>query len=589
MQKRFGWYTALLLKLVAVFLISFSAFAGNLTYPSNADFSDIFKGYGIKKEGGSTKKLNDDLQPLSELNCSETVQIAKLLPDDFDKIRKFEIIPNDKSFYSSVIAKCILEKILVLFKHRNSPSFAFYDTLGKYVSTDEQKISQWVKNCKLTDTIANFQYESHNLSNEQTCFILSIRQAILKIAQNPVGRRLFLRIFMFSLIPEPLLENLVVTIPWLTETVSPLSGSDAPDTKSESQSPTAQSTASTSHMELAHIPTPSTFARPGSGAKLASTWKQTSIRKNEIDSSEAKIIGENGQMKDDVKPFYLSFCHELIHALHKLENTTVDLGEQETNKRAFELVYKVGIWEKNLDALDAGIIGTNILNNFTKELAPKIANDINRSIDFIIFLHHHGADEEVIDFMIERFLSTCNENEGYIKPLIERVDSYQQEDLFTKKMPYTGEHFGTKQNEIRKKLIKSFIKNICLSKLEDIYIKDYKNGEEFYTVMGLRYNNKKLLFEIDNVSEMTFNAFELNEVMRVSYDSEFILSSAPKSILLDTFVSKLKSSLEEEKVIIDAKFVLGILTGKEKTARIDGCLETSLQEQIGIKEDLFFW
>ena len=323
-----------------------------LEYHKDADFSDIFKGY---EKFDHAPKLID---PLSADDLREISELIRLNQMTFDQIRKFNICEKDDEYISipnsgQIIASAFLKKVCFLFYYNveGRGQFFIFDSLGQFSKltdvdeknkflqdkgvvpsyspgdTSEAKDDDARKWISVVDTAKN--YEDKKINNEQKYFILSIRQAILKIASNPVGRRLFCRILnkindkkilivqtrydnkdgVFSFNKE-LTEALAcdyicVTVPWKLG-----------ESKEE---------------------------RPGAGAVRTKTHKQLSVCVDGEVTDDMKIIGKSSEEKgdgSDEKPFYISLCHEFIHCLHYLEGTIVDLKEDIANKTVFSTLYK---------------------------------------------------------------------------------------------------------------------------------------------------------------------------------------------------------------------------------------------------------
>jgi hypothetical protein len=123
----------------------------------------------------------------------------------------------------------------------------------------------------------------------------------------------------------------------------------------------------------------------------------------------------------------------------------------------------------------------------------------------------------------------------------------------------------------------------CVYKLNDNhFFQDYLNGEEIYTVTGLRYEGNK--FILDNVSELSFNALENNKVIRISYSSAYNAASSGSAIdqTVSKATTKLKDFIQNGNAKIDAKTTLKRLTGELSfdTLKEGEILETGLRKKI---------
>lgn len=548
-----------------------------LEYHEKADFSDIFKGY---EKNYCESKLIDPLGVCDLREIRETIRLNQMA---FEEIRKLNICENDNEYISipnsgKAIASAFLSKVCFLFRYNveGNDKFVVVDALGRvdwnikqedsHLLAKEKTILTSYSVCNLPEikderfktwvsAVKQGCYEKKELTGEQKRFILSIRQAVLKIASNPVGRRLFCRIlnkindkkililqtrynanngsFSFH---KTLTDNLdgkyvCVTVPW----------------------------------KLGK----STNKRPGAGVVRTKTYKQLSIRVCDRNTDDMEIIGRQSSKVAfdgfDEKPFYISLTHEFIHCLHYLESTIVNLSESEANKIMFSAIYRKTFWEKNADAIfqdisfyylfDADMKTRFSIDNYeamckyiTETLTARgeqqndadkktklsiIVNNlslwsltIDQSIPVINALHIALYDD-IVDAGIDTLL---------LKHVLQSIIEHDNE-WFSQQATRCGySRELMKANETNYKLMQSILKRIAsryfISALSgSCYYKDYTNGEEIYAVTGLRYDKTNNVFVIDNVSELSFNALEENDIVRISYNSDCELSMTNDGVL----------------------------------------------------------
>jgi hypothetical protein len=151
--------------------------------------------------------------------------------------------------------------------------------------------------------------------------------------------------------------------------------------------------------------------------------------------------------------------------------------------------------------------------------------------------------------------------------------------------------------ELINNLFKRLIYRHCVSKLNNNhFFKDYLNGEEVYTVTGLRYEDGK--FILDNVSELSFNALEKNNIVRISYSSCYDAASTSLGGIINPTVQKatlrLQKCIGSGEIKIDAKTILSRLTGKlsfdilRENEKLEGCLCKKILKSVEeVEEDVF--
>lgn len=601
-----------------------------LEYREDADFSDIFKGYEKTDcEPKLTDPLSNDLHEISEL--------VRLNQMTFDQIRKFNICEKDEGYISipnsgQMIASAFLNKVCFLFYYnvKGGDEFFIFNSLGKFfkrTNVDEKNKFLRDEGIVPSYSLSNISeaeggntrewisvvgtacYENKRISDEQKYFLLSIRQAILKIASNPVGRRLFCRIlnkindkkilivqtrfnstkgsFSFNEQLTNALDRdyICVTVPWKLG-------------KSEEN-------------------------HPGAGAVRTKTDKQLSVRVDAAISDDMQIIGRSSEKKDDgsdEKPFYISLCHEFIHCLHYLEGTIVHLNECDANKMMFSEIYKKCFWDKNVDLIFQNISFYYLFNyNGTEEFTidnyeemckclkerlasrPAQTNDAYKKLKLSIIVDNLLSWSGLGPSKYLRIRKVLF-SELYENVANDRIDTFLLKYVFQSIIEHKAswfitqqERYGTQWNgdekSINYELIRSILKGMALtyflSKLRiDCFFKDYPNGEEIYVVTGLRYNKDIRMFVIDNVSELSFNALEENNVVRVSYSPDCLLSITDE--VLSRIEGKLSQLVMGGQARISMQQLLKLLTGNVRFDRLaEGeKLEEQLCSKLGIKESV---
>lgn len=618
-----------------IWILSCTTIIG-LEYHAEADFSDIFKGY---EKNASKSKLID---PLITDDLGEISELIRLNQMTFDEIRTLSICEKDDEYTSipnsgKMIASAFLSKVCFLFYYNveGSDKFVVVDALGggnlnvnqcdsdsfakeKMMLTSysvynvpeikEETLKTWVS------VINQDCYEKKELTDEQKHFILSIRQAVFKIASNPVGRRLFCRMlnkindkkililqtkhnanngsFSFH---KKLTDNLAgryvcVTVPW----------------------------------ELGK----STNERPGAGVVRTKTYKQLSVRVCDGTADDMKIIGRQSSKVEfdgfDEKPFYISLTHEFIHCLHYLESTIVNLSESDANKIMFSAIYRKYFWEKNADSIFQDISFHYLFNDnkktcFSIDNYEKMCEHINETLTGGIAKQQNDIDkktklsiivdslslwsmttDQCVPVINALYLALYDDivyegiNTLLLKHVLQSIINHNDEWFSQQATRYSCSVESIKAKEANYKLMQSILKSIAsryfISVLSDsCYYRDYTNGEEIYAVTGLRYDETNNVFVIDNVSELSFNALEKNDIVRISYNSDCELSSTNDDVL-NRIKSRFSQLVTDGQAQVSTQ-LLKLLTGTVRFDRLKTGekLDEALCSKLCVKEsyDIF--
>jgi hypothetical protein len=612
--------------IIFVFSIISSSYAHSLTYNESADFSDIFVGYGNGMVIQEEKRLTDDI---SNNDVAEINGLIALNDKDFDVIRLMPI-GNSDADYDSIfnsgqnIAQKFLGKVYFLFHYNTGiDKYKIYNSkavFDKEFTTEVEKTEIAKENEILSTHICD------DINDEQKYFILSVRQAVLKIASNPIGRRLLCRI--------------IKSIGTKKITIVQTKHDSPKGTFSFYQGLITR----LGDGELLYITIPwelgkSTSEKPGLGSFRSKTCKQLVISANP--GSDLSNVSITGNSSTDTKPFYISLCHEFIHCLHFLENKMVNLEEAETNQTMFSAIYKDCLWDKNVPLLfnevnlsyffvseDKNYAPANFselshainslqatqasLNSQIKSIEDSKCLKINILIDNLLswrgFTNNGSAKKDrIINELLSELLNIIHYDDKidtlFLKHALTRITTKYDLQWAKNKT----QEFGAPWNlmgsldsikyELINNLFKTLICRHCVSKLNgNHFFKDYLSGEEVYTVTGLRYNEDGK-FILDNVSELSFNALEKNNIVRISYSSCYDAASTSLGGINPTVQKaalRLQKYIGSGEIEIDAKTILSRLTGKlsfdilREGERLEDCLCKKILKSVEEVEDDVF-